>query len=89
MAAPRTQGLLRRPERVIAVLRPDDQQVHEVYAGGGERRGIRDMRRGNPYCALSCARERRQRGQDQPQLTNAGAVVQHLCKCLAGPAATG
>ena len=89
MAAARAQRLLCRPERVVAVLRADDQQVHEVDARGRKSRGIRHVRRCDPHRALSCARQRSQRRKDEPQLANASPFVQHLAKRLAWPAATG
>ena len=89
VAATRAQRLLRCPKRVIAVLGANDQQVHQVDPRGGQRRRIGHVRRRNPHRALPCARERSQRGQDQSQLTEAGTLVQHLGKGLAGPAAAG
>src|SRR5438270_166001 len=89
MAATRAQRLLRRPERVIAVLRADDQQVHQVDAESRQRRGVRHLRWGDPDGALSCGRECSQRGKDQSQLTNAASIVQDLGKRLARPATPG
>lgn len=87
MAGAGSQHLLRRPKGVAPAGRADDGEMHEVDAGGGERGGIRHMRRREPHDALAGARELRERRQHQLQLAYAVLPPEDLGERAAGPSA--
>jgi len=87
MAGPGAQRLLRRPKGVAPAGRADHGEMHEVDTGGGERGGIRHMRRREPHDALAGAREPSERRQQQLQLADAVLPPKDLGERAAGPSA--
>ena len=87
VARPGAQHLLRRPERIEAAGRAHDGELREIDAGGGERRRIRQVRRGEPHDALALLRQRGERRQDDLQLAYTLCVAQDLGERPARPPA--
>ena len=87
MAASGAQGLLRGPQRLAPACRADDQQIHEIDAGRGERGRIWLVRRGYPDSVLALASELRERRQDERELADAFSVGEALAQSGARPAA--
>ena len=65
MAASGAQRLLRRPERVAPAGGAHHGELRQIDPGGGERRGIRQMRRRQPHHPLAGPGQGRQRRQEE------------------------
>ena len=89
MAASGAQRLLGGPEGIAPARRADDRQVLQIHPGGGERRGIRQVRRSQPDHALAGPRQGRQGRQDELQLADAFPAAQKLGQRPARPPAAG
>ena len=89
MAGPGTQHLLRRPQRIAPARRAHHRQVREIDACGSEGGGIRQVRRREPYDALSRSGQGGQRGQHELQLADPFLQAEQLGKRAGRPAPAG
>ena len=89
VAAARAQHLLRGPECVAPRRRLYERKLREIYAGGGERRGVRQVRRGEPDNALAGPGQRAERRYQELQLPRALGVGQELGERADRPPAAG
>ena len=89
MAACRTQHLLRRPQCFAAPRRAHQHKAGEVDAAGRQGRRVRQVRRREPYDALSGPGKRAERRQHELQLAYARAGGKKLGQRAARPAAAG
>ena len=97
VAEPRQQGvarsgaqhLFRRPQRIPPPRRTHHGQLREVDPGGGERRGIRQMRRGEPDDALSGIGQPHERRQADLELADSLLRAQDFRQGADRPAAAG
>jgi hypothetical protein len=86
MAGPCAQHLLRRPQRIAPARRAHHRQMREIDARGSEGRGIRQVRRREPYDALSRPGQGSQRRQHELQLTDPFLQAEQLGKRARRPA---
>lgn len=89
MAARRTQHLLDGPEHIAPTGRPDHGKLGEVDPGGGQRRGIRQVRRCEPHDTLSCASQGDERRQEQAELADGLVIAKDLGQGGSRPSAAG
>ncbi len=86
-ASRRVECLLRRPQGVAVLGGFDDHHTGEIDAGGGERRRIRQVRRGDPGDEFPLRRKPRKGRAEQAQLADAFVLRQDFSERAAGPAA--
>ncbi len=87
MACACAQHLLGRPQRIAPARCSHHYQMLEPHTGGGQRRGVRQMRRRQPGDALAAGAQRSERGQHQAQFSHALARSKDFGERACRPAA--
>lgn len=88
-ARTRAQRLLRRPERILATRRPNNEALLEREPALGESRRIRKVLRIDPRDHPLTLAGQRERRDEKRHFADPHSIVQHFGECSRRPASAG